>query len=53
MLKKIEKILETNLRIRNAIKYARRNVKKQLEKMSRDVITYNTEDCENRVLMIK
>jgi hypothetical protein len=32
-MKKIEKILETNSRIRLAIKYARKNVKKRLKKI--------------------
>jgi hypothetical protein len=33
MMKKIEKILETNSRIRSAVKWARKNVKKRLKKV--------------------
>jgi DNA replication initiation complex subunit (GINS family) len=32
-MKKIEKILETNSRIKTAIKYVRKNIKKRLEKI--------------------
>ncbi len=32
-MKKIEKILKTNSRVKNAIRYARKNVKKRLKKI--------------------
>ncbi len=43
IMKKIEKILETNSRIRTAIKYARRNVKRRLKK-----ITENEDDSNDK-----
>jgi hypothetical protein len=41
-MKKIEKILQANSRVRNAIKYARKNVKRRLKK-----ITENENDSNN------
>jgi hypothetical protein len=43
IMKKIEKILEANSRVRNTIKYARKNVRKRLKK-----IIENEDDSNNK-----
>jgi DNA polymerase III delta prime subunit len=47
-MKKIEKILETNSRIRTAIKYARRNVKKRLKKIIENEDDSNDESSKKK-----
>ncbi len=47
IIKKIERILETNSRIRNAIRYARKNVKRRLEKMIENENDSNDESWLN------
>jgi hypothetical protein len=42
IMKKIEKILETNSRVKIAIKYVRKNVKKRLKKSSKTTMTRTT-----------
>ncbi len=47
-MKKIEKILETNSRIKIAIKYARRNVKRRLEKIIENEDDSNDESSKKK-----
>jgi transcription initiation factor TFIID subunit TAF12 len=48
VMKKIEKILETNSRIRPAIKYARKNVKRRLKKIIENEIDSNDESSKKK-----
>jgi hypothetical protein len=47
-MKKIEKILETNSRIKTAIKYVRRNVKKRLKKIIENEDNSNDESSKKK-----
>jgi hypothetical protein len=48
IMKKIEKILETNSRIRTAIKYARRNVKRRWNKIIKNKNDLNNESSKKK-----
>ncbi len=48
MMKKIEKILETNSRIRSAVKWARKNVKKRLKKIIEKENNSNDESTKKK-----
>jgi hypothetical protein len=47
-MKKIEKILETNSRVKIAIKYVRRNVKRRLEKVIENEDDSNDESSKKK-----
>ncbi len=47
-MKKIEKFLETNSRIRTAIKYARRNIKRRLKKIIENENDANDESSKKK-----
>ncbi len=47
-MKKIKRILETNSRVRTAIKYARRNVKRRLEKIIENEDDSNDESSKKK-----